>query len=292
MSPQPSKNRSSLPAAGLAACVLGAVLFPLIFVALFGGVDILLRRSGGLPPEFWLATLPPLLIGIGYLLYRFLRKPRERASGDTRLSAKIARWLMVVLSWFVIAVFVVIISKYPLNATFEQVGISLTFFLLASLLSLPVVLIRKTALQQRLMQLPNSIVTAALALVVSVSTVIAVVYLMTPATFIGDHKGSSAPSYLALGSLIHSDSSNIALSVMKYIDYLQVVNSSQDPITIKSILFNDKPDCYANKPTPLPIKLQSAGGVVFFSQCDVIDVTVETDQGSASFKFDLGKQGQ
>ncbi len=288
MSPQPSESRSSLPAVGLAACLLGAVLCPLIFVVLLGGVEMLRRRGGGLPPEFWSVTLPPLLISSGYLLYRFLRKPKEPTADGKRLIVKIASGLMAILSWLVIAAFVAIISKYPLNTPFEQAGISLTFFLLASLLSLPIVLMRKTALQQRLMQLPSGGATAALVLVVAISAVIAVVYLMSPARFIGDHKGSSTPSYLALGSLIHSDSSNITLRVEKYVDSVDVRNVGQDPITVKSVLFNDKPDCYVSKPSLSypPIKLQFAGGAAFFSQCDVTQVTVETDQGSATFKFD------
>ena len=291
----PGRLMSSLPAAGLAACVLGAALCPLVFVVVFGGTDILLGRRG-FGPEFWLATLPPLLISIGYLLYRFLRKPREQASSGTRLNGKIARWLMVILnwlmsivSWLVIAAFVSIISIYPFSTQFEQLGLSLTFFLVASLLSLPVVLLRKTALQQRLMQLPNGVVTTALALVVSISAVIAAVYLMTPDSFSRDHhKKSSAPSYLALSSLIHSDSPNITLQLEKYADYVDVRNVGQDPITVKSVLFNDKPDCYVSKPSLSypPIKLQFASGAAFFSQCDVTHVTVETDQGSATFKFD------
>ena len=273
---QPGKSRSSLPAAGLAACVLGGVLCPFIFVA----IAIITARE--IEPAFWFVMLPLLLISSGYLLYRFLRKPKEQASNDTRLIAEI-------LSWVVIVAFVAIISKYPFKSPIEQVVTSLILFLLASLLSLPIVLMRKTALRQRLMRLSNGVATLMLVLVVFVSTAIVVTYFrIMPPGLPGGLKRPSAPSYLALGSPIDSDSSSISLHVIKYIDYVDVINASQDPITIKGVLFNNKPDCYVSKPSHSypPIELQFAHGAAFFSRCDVIHVTVETDQGSATFKFD------
>lgn len=166
MSSQPSEGRS-LPAAGLAACVLGLVLCPFVFVA------NIIRRPGAMEAEFWFVTLPPLLICCGYLLYRFLGKPKERASSSPRrLIVKIIGWLMEILSWLVIVAFITVVSFYPLNTTFERILISVTFFLFASLLSLPVVLVRKTALQQRLMQLPRGVVPSVLVLVISAVVVV------------------------------------------------------------------------------------------------------------------------
>jgi hypothetical protein len=158
------ESRSFLPASALAALVLGLVLCPFIYVAI--------GALRGFEPVFLFVVLPLLLFSNGYLLFRFLGKPKERASSSVWLLAEI-------LSWFVIAAFIMFISQiswFPL----ERIGMFLMFFLLASLFSLPVVLMRKTALQQRLMKLPNSVITLLLMLVVSISSAIVVVYLLTP----------------------------------------------------------------------------------------------------------------
>ena len=160
-----SENRAALPAAVLAALVLGLVLCPYIYVAI--------GALGQFAPALSFVALPLLLISSGCLLFRFLGKPKERASSNAWLIAEI-------LSWFVIAAFITVISNFTLFTTFERIATFFMFFLLASLLSLPVVLMRKTALQQRLMKLPNRVITPLLVLIVSVSAAIVVVDLLTP----------------------------------------------------------------------------------------------------------------
>jgi len=179
MSPQLHETRSSLPATGLAACVLGLAVLPFIFAVAIGSV-VIFRAPGSVEPAFWLVMLVSLICS-GYLLYRFLSKPREQ---DRTQIVKILGWFMEALSWLVTASFVLLASFYPLNTTFERVCVSITYFLLASLLSLPIVLMRKTTLlQRRLMQLPKSVATSALVLIVSISAAMVVIFLQTAPAF-------------------------------------------------------------------------------------------------------------
>jgi hypothetical protein len=165
MSFRRSENHSSLPASALAALVLGLVLCPFIYVAI--------GALGQFAPALSFVALPLLLISSGYLLFRFLGKPKEPASNGMWLIGEI-------LSWFLIAAFIAIVSNFTLFTTFERIGVLLMFFLLASLFSLPVVLTRKTMLQQRLMKLSNAIIILLFVLIASISTTIVVIYLLSP----------------------------------------------------------------------------------------------------------------
>ncbi|MCL2075327.1 MAG: hypothetical protein FWH15_02585 [Betaproteobacteria bacterium] len=157
-----SKNRSSLPATALAALVLGLVLCPFIY-ALFHVLGQTVTPNLSL-----FVVLLLLLISGGCLLFRFLGKPKEPASSGAWLIAEI-------LGWLVIAMSIMILSQCVFCSILDRTGGFLMFFLFASLLSLPVVLMRKTALQQRLMKLPNIVITPLVVLVVPVSTAIIVV---------------------------------------------------------------------------------------------------------------------
>jgi hypothetical protein len=172
MSSGRSENHAFLPASALAALVLGLVLCPFIYVAI--------GALGQFAPALSFVALPPLLISSGYLLFRFLGKPKEPASNSVWLIGRILSLIGEILSWFVIAAFLVIVSNFTLFTTFERISVLLKFFLLTSLFSLPFVLIRKTMLQQRLMQLPNSVIILLFILVVSISAAIVVVYLLSP----------------------------------------------------------------------------------------------------------------
>jgi len=163
---QRCESRSFLPATALAAFVLGWVLCPFIYVAI-GALGHFFA------PAFFFIALPLMLISSGCLLFRFLGKPKEPASS--------AAWLIAeILSWFLIAAFITVVSNFTLFTPFERIGVLFMLYLLASLLSLPIVLMRKTALQQRLMKLPNSVITLLLVLVASISVVITAVYLLSP----------------------------------------------------------------------------------------------------------------
>lgn len=163
--PPPAENRAALPAALLAAFVLGLVLCSFIYAVI--------AQRQGFGAAFYFAVLPPLLIGNGYLLFRLLGRPQEPASRGVWLIAE-------TLSWFVIAAFIAFVSYFVMDTLTEGIAALFVFNLLASLFSLPVVLLRKTALQQRLMKLPHRVTMLALALVVSLSATVVGVDLLTP----------------------------------------------------------------------------------------------------------------
>jgi hypothetical protein len=134
-------------------------------------------------PEFWLLLLLQIICG-SYLLYRFLWKPSEQPSSPVLLVCDL-------FSALAITVFISMASQWLSISwikTFSEVVLPLLYFLLAILISLPVVLIRETALQRRLMmRLPNSILMLLVALVLSSTVGILTIIAMSPPepTFIG-----------------------------------------------------------------------------------------------------------
>lgn len=156
-----------LPSAGLSACILGLVLCPFAY--------IVIGALAGFAPAFSFLTLPPLLASAGYLLYRFLAKPGRGSSSQLLVLAEI-------VSWILIAAFLVLISGFTLLTSFERIGLFFTLFLVAALVSLPAVLIRHTALEQRLRRLPDVVTLLLLLAVLLVAVVTMTIYLLrTPA---------------------------------------------------------------------------------------------------------------
>jgi hypothetical protein len=132
MKPQQSESAGpDLPSAGLSACVLGLVLCPFGYIAI--------GALAGFAPAFSFLTLPPLLASAGFLLYRFLSRPVEGISSNLLMYTE-------VVSWIVVVAFLVVVSKFTLLTRFEQIGLFSTLFLGASLVSLPGVIMRRTAL--------------------------------------------------------------------------------------------------------------------------------------------------
>lgn len=164
-SESPSPN---LPSAGLAACILGLVLCPFAYIAI-GALT-------GFAPAFSFLTLPPLLASAGYLLYRFLSRPVQGSSSNLLVSAE-------VVSWILIAAFLVVVSGFTLLTRFERIGLSSTLFLVATLVSLPSVLMRRTALQERLRRLPDVVTIVLLLAVLLVAVVTMAVYLLRAPAF-------------------------------------------------------------------------------------------------------------
>lgn len=138
---QSEATGSKFPSLGLSACVLGLVLCPLAYIAI-GALT-------GFAPAFSFLSLPLLFASTGYLLYRYLSKPGRASS---------SKWLMTaeMVSWILIIAFLVIVSDFTLLTKFERIGLFCSLFLVASLISLPFVLMRQTALRERLKRLPNS----------------------------------------------------------------------------------------------------------------------------------------
>jgi hypothetical protein len=132
---------------------------------------------GGFRPVFALITLPPLLAATACLLVRFLSKPSEAPT--------VRRWLLVaeIASWLVILWFLTVISRFTLLTPFERIGVSSMFFLVATVLCLPVVLLRRTALQQRLAWLPSGAATFALFAILLGAAALAIVYLVREPSF-------------------------------------------------------------------------------------------------------------
>ena len=187
MSLTSSENRSRLPAKALAACLLGLVLSSFLWLALVAAFKDIPENWEA--PKFWLPLLLQIVCGC-YLLYRFLRKPNQRPASRVLLAC----------DWFsVLAIIgsIIVVSRWFMvfeNETIFPIVTSLVFFLFATLISLPVMLIRKTELHQRLMtRLPNGALMALVALVLagSIGTVTILAMQPAPPSFFG--KGASDP---------------------------------------------------------------------------------------------------
>ena len=162
------------PAAALGACIVGAILCPLIFV--FIGV-----HGGDFTPLISVVTLPPYALSGGFLLRRFLAKPSEVPTRPSRI------WLLEAMSWIVIAYFLNFVSYTMLLIGLERLGIACIGLLAASGLSLPLLLVRQSKLEIRLARLPRRAALGILMAVVGLSVWAAVAYLSAPTSFIGDH---------------------------------------------------------------------------------------------------------
>ncbi|HEY3742274.1 MAG TPA: hypothetical protein VGL53_20630 [Bryobacteraceae bacterium] len=169
MMPQPS-DASNPASAALAACVLGVVLSPFAYIAI--------GALGGFGPALALVSLPPLLAAAGFLLYRFLSKPIVNSAPSGLLMAA------EVVSWILIAGFLVVISNFTLQTKFERIGLSCTLFLVTTVISLPVVLMRRTALQARLRRLPNGVAWVLAVAVLAIAVAIVFVYLRRDPQFV------------------------------------------------------------------------------------------------------------
>ncbi|MCP4119998.1 MAG: hypothetical protein GY737_32300 [Desulfobacteraceae bacterium] len=163
----PKKDNFSVPA--LAACMLGLVTSPFIYIAIGAPFHF--------PPAFSFLIIPPFLVGSGFLLWRFLSKPTDHAMKKIPM-------LLEGISWMAIAIFIILVSRFNLQTKFERLGLFCTFFLSASLCCLPLVLIRKTALEQRLARLPGRVAISALLIILGLSGLSMISYLLSSPAFI------------------------------------------------------------------------------------------------------------
>jgi hypothetical protein len=132
MKPQQSEVAGSkLPNLGLSACVLGLVLCPFAYIAI-GALT-------GFAPAFSFLALPPLLASVGYLLYRYLLRQGRGSSNKLLVTTEI-------VSWILIAAFLVVVSDFTLLTRFERIGLFCTLFLVTTMVSLPIALINQTTL--------------------------------------------------------------------------------------------------------------------------------------------------
>ncbi len=169
MKPKQSEVAGSrLPSLGLSSYILGIVLCPLAYIAI-GALT-------GFAPAFSFLSLPPLLVSTSYLLFRFLSKPGRGSSNKLLVTAEIASWILIVA-------FIILISDFTLLTRFERIGLFSTLFLLTTLVSLPIVLMHQTVLEERLRQLPNTIATLLLLVVLLAEVVITIVYIFRVPAF-------------------------------------------------------------------------------------------------------------
>ena len=152
------------------ACLLGLVVCPYGFIAV--------GALSSYPALFSVVMLPPFLLGSGFLLWRYLSRPSP-APGRRR-------FLLVFegLSWLAVGVFLFFISNFTLLTDLERFGAVCTDFLAASALFLAVVLLRSTALEQRLGRLPRAVVLIFLILLLVAAVPASVRYLVTPPKFL------------------------------------------------------------------------------------------------------------
>lgn len=167
--PQSDASITNIPKAGLAACISGLMLSPFGYIAM--------GALAGFAPAFsWLA-LPLLLPSVGFLLVRFLARQGRGASSRLALVAAF-------FSWLVIAGFLSVVSGFALLTKFERIGFFATVFLSASLFSLPVFLLRRTALEERLKRLPQPLAWPLLFIILAVSAVAMGIYLLRAPAFL------------------------------------------------------------------------------------------------------------
>lgn len=179
-----SWRREDLPATALAALVLGWVLCALFLLAFEWN-----RFTHSF--VFVFIVPPHLLISGVYLIFRCLRRPKKPISSGGRLRAviRVIAAIAELLSWFVIAAYLAFLSYYPRLGDFQTLGQSiyllLVFYSFASLFSLPIMLVRKTALQQRVMKLPNYVAKPLVILLVSILVTLVVLFLASPEETVG-----------------------------------------------------------------------------------------------------------
>jgi surface polysaccharide O-acyltransferase-like enzyme len=161
---------SKFPSAGLSACILGMAFVPFAYIA----IGALSAFAVG----FAFLTVPILLVAAGYLFYRLLAKPPRPA--DSSVLPRIGE----TLCWILIAAFVTLVSSFNLLTRFERIGLTCTLFLASFVLALPVVLLRPTALQDRIRSMARSSILVWLVAILAVTITTAFVFMIRPAAFL------------------------------------------------------------------------------------------------------------
>ena len=167
-----SEGAPRFPAVVLAACTLGLVFSPFLYMLAGAPAD--------LPPAFSRV----LLLGSAFLGWRYMSKP------DSEAGMSVPIHVLELLSWVAVAAFLWIASGIKLLRGFERLGTACTFFLIASGVSLPIIALRKTRLEYRWTRVPRAAGVLALLLVLVTSAVITAIHVSTPARFLGS-KGPS-----------------------------------------------------------------------------------------------------
>jgi hypothetical protein len=162
--------RKDVAGTALAACIVGLVICPVAYIALGIRAEFSWR--------FYFTALPTFALACGFLLWRYLGKPGERTA--PRLPALLAEGV----AWIVIARFLFLVSGIHLLRGAERIGVASKWFLVATAISLPIVVMRRTALQRRLTALPKAVVTTMLLLVLGLAAGALIADAVTPRRFI------------------------------------------------------------------------------------------------------------
>jgi ABC-type amino acid transport substrate-binding protein len=163
-----SAGLKRVPAAALAACVLALAICPVGFIAT--------GTLGMYPPTFGYVMVPPFVLGCGFLLGRYLARP-----GAPR---RLPLLLLELPSWIAVLALLFFLSNYSLLTSFERVSGVCVAFLAALALCLPVALLRRTALEERLGGIPTGAALALVLVLIATTAVVAVVHLTTPDRFL------------------------------------------------------------------------------------------------------------
>jgi hypothetical protein len=170
----------------LAACVLGFATAPLPLLLLAGRSE-----WGG---AFGIVASTVVLLASGALVYRYVIRRAEAA----RTGA--AGCVVEAVSWVVVIAFLIVGSGIKLLVGVARAGVVADSFLLLTLLELPVVILRRTAVERRLARLPRAGVRIGATAALVVAGLVALIDLATPARFPGGRKSRHADD--PIGSLV------------------------------------------------------------------------------------------
>lgn len=157
-----NRTERRLSVVALSACAVGAAVCPVPYLAT--AIPSGLRL-------FPILRVVVVVLGVLTLLLRFLRKPGPRRL--TRVSA----WPIELVSWMAIGYPTLEFIRIPLTTDLQRWGTLSRVFLTASLLCFPIVWMRATALEQRLLRLPRGVLVVALVVVLAVPIAVAIGYL-------------------------------------------------------------------------------------------------------------------
>ncbi len=162
-------RKTNLPTTALTACILGIVACPFLYIAIGATFSFSIAFS--------LIMLPPMLMGNGFLLWRFLSKPPG-------LTMKIPLLIGEGLSWVSILLFLFFISDFTLQTERERIGFFLTLYLAASVGCFPLALLRETSVERRIAGLPPLTTIGLLLGILLPSALLVIPYLLSAPRFV------------------------------------------------------------------------------------------------------------
>jgi hypothetical protein len=164
----------SVPAAALAVALSGLILGPVPLV-------LLALRSGDFQPLFYLEAALPGLGASAYLLWRYLGRPRTGPDRPALLAGEAVAWLAVGALFY-------LASGFNLLVGIERWGMVAGAFLAMSLVAIPLVVRRPTAIEGRLGRWPRGTAGLAAILLLAAAAAVGLADLASPPRFPGGHR--------------------------------------------------------------------------------------------------------